>query len=159
MHYEEGKFEQALLDAQKAGDLTNQMPAYSMAIWVQGLCLEQMGRTDEAEKLYRKAIAWQPHDLWNEPALGHLLARTKRIAEAEALLSELRALIPRGRLTYAAQALIHAGLGRSEEALQALERGVAERDDAVPFILLDPRLRAIAADPRFQAIVQRHMRS
>jgi hypothetical protein len=56
-------------------------------------------------------------------------------------------------MTYAAQALVYAGLGRTEEALQILDRGRRERDDAVLFVALDPRLRPLRSHPRFQTIV------
>jgi hypothetical protein len=47
---------------------------------------------------------------------------------------------------------VFAGLGRKEEALQALERGWAQRDDAMLAIAFDPRLQALHADSRFQAM-------
>jgi TolB-like protein/tetratricopeptide (TPR) repeat protein len=154
MLYEQGEYDQALAEATAAADLTNQMPAYPMTLWIQGLCLEQKGRLAEAENIFRSALLHQPHDPRSEPALGHLLARAKRTAEAEGILSELRAQLLRGRMTHAAQALVYTGLGRTEEALAALERGYKERDDAILFIALDPRLRPLHSHPRFHKIVR-----
>ena len=155
MLYEEGRYDEALREAGAAAELTNQTPAYPMALWVQGLCLEQKGHTAEAEEIFRKALVYLPHDPRSEPALGHLLARTRRPSEAETILSELQAQRARGRMTHAAQALVYTGLGRRDEALDALERGLMEKDDAVPFAALDPRFRPLHSDPRFRAVFEK----
>ena len=154
MLYERGEYDRALQEARTAADLTNLMPAFPMALWIQGLCLEQKGRLSEAESTFRLALVHQPHAPWVEPSLGHLLARTNRTAPAEDILAELRSHLDQGRLTYAAQALVHTALGRADEALECLERGVSERDDAVLTVVQDPRLRPLRSDPRFQTIVE-----
>ena len=61
-----------------------------MALWVQGLCLEQKGRVAEAESTFGLALIHQPHAPWVEPSLGHLFARTDRTEKAEDILVELR---------------------------------------------------------------------
>jgi serine/threonine-protein kinase len=153
MLYERGALDAALAEARAASELTNLLPAYPQSLWLQGLCFEQKGDAANAEKLFRAAIAYQPHDPWSVPALGHLLARNNRVRDAEAILSELRAQLARGRMTWAAQAVVLTGLGRSEEALAALERGWLERDDAILLTASDPRLRVLHAHPRFRTMV------
>ena len=155
MLYQAGKHEEALREARTAANLTNQMPAYPMSLWVQGLSLQQKGRLKDAEKTFRTALAFQPHDPWNEPALGHLLASTGREVEAEAIVDELRSQLARGRLTHTSIAVVYTALGRHSEALSSLERGWAAREDAVLFVPLDPRLRPLQADARFQTLVGR----
>jgi hypothetical protein len=68
---------------------------------------------------------------------------------------ELEGQLSRGRITHVAQALVLTGLGRTDEALTALEQGLIRRDDAVPFIALDPRFRTLSSQPRFRALVAR----
>ncbi|HYO81820.1 MAG TPA: tetratricopeptide repeat protein [Bryobacteraceae bacterium] len=151
--YEAANYEQALIVASAAARLTNQMPFYPMALNVQGLSLEQMGRFDEAEKIFRAALAYQNHNPWAEPALGHLLAKQGRHREAEAILSELRNQGARGAMTHVTMALVYTGLGKHEDALVSLERAVAEKDDAVLFAPYDPRFRPLASSAQFQRVI------
>jgi TolB-like protein/tetratricopeptide (TPR) repeat protein len=153
MLYESGQYDQALAEARAAGDLTNQIPVYPMALWVQGLALEQLGRLGEAEQVFRSALTLQRHDPWSKPALGHLLGRSNRRTDSEAILRELQVELTRGRMGHVARALVLTGLGRADEALTALEQGLIQRDDAIPFVPLDPRFRALFAQPRFRAVV------
>lgn len=155
MLYQAGEHEAALIEARISANLTNQMPTYPMSLWVQGLSLQGQGRIDEAERIFRASLAFQPHDPWNEPALGHLLASTGREVEAERILAELRLQLDRGRLTHVAMALLHTALGERDEALSSLERGMAVREDSILFVSLDPRLRPLHSEPRFQQLVNR----
>jgi hypothetical protein len=75
------------------------------------------------------------------------------------MLAELQSHLRRGRLTHAAQAVVFAGLGRKEEALQALERGWAQRDDSMLAVAFDPRLQALHSDSRFQAMQSKWLKS
>ena len=153
MLYESGNCDEATPIAVYASDLTNRMPSYTKTLWVQGLCFEKRGQYAEAESMFRKAIAYQPHDLWSEPALGHLLAISGRHAEAEEILTELRRQSARGRTTQVAMALVYTGLGKKNDALLSLERGMAERDDAILTIATEPRFGVLQWEPRFQALV------
>jgi tetratricopeptide (TPR) repeat protein len=155
MLYQQGEYDEAFVEARRAADLTNLMPAYPMALWVQGLCLEQKGQVAEAESTFGLALTHQPHAPWVEPSLGHLFARTDRTEKAKEMLAELRSQLDRGRLTYAAQALVYTALGHMDEALQSLERGLNERDDAILSVLHDPRLRPLRFHPRFHKILER----
>jgi len=159
MLYEEGRCDQALAEARAAGKLTNTMPLHTITLWVEGLCLEQQSRFAEAERVFRLALAHQPHDLWNEPALGHLLARMKRYTEARAVLSELESQVARHRPTYVSQALIHTASGNKEQALRALQTAWENRDDAILWVASDPRLRPLRNDPRFQEIIAKLRRA
>ncbi|HYI91984.1 MAG TPA: hypothetical protein VEX68_00430 [Bryobacteraceae bacterium] len=155
MLYQSGQHEQAFTEAQAAAALTNQMPAYPMSLWVQGLSLQGRGQQAAAEKIFRSALAFQPHDPWNEPSLGHLFASTGRKAEAEAILHELRSQLGRGRLTYTSMAIIYTALGRYDEALTSLERGWQAREDSLLFAPLDPRLQPLRSEQRFRSLIQK----
>ena len=114
-----------------------------------------MGKFVEAEKALRSALAVQPHDPWSEPALAHLPARTQRRIAAEEILEELRKHRTQGRVTHVAEALVLTALGRKDEALSALEAGLRERDDSLPFVALDPRFRSLVSESRFRAVMEK----
>ena len=155
MLLEDGLAEQALAEARTAASLTNLMPVYPAALWLQGACLEQLGRHNEAEKMFRLTLQRQPHDPSAEPALAHLLARTGRSAEAEELLAHLRSHREQGRLNRVAEAVVQAGFGRREAALAALEQAMRDRDDDFIFAGLDVRLQPLRSDTRFQLLLER----
>ena len=155
MLLEDGNYEQALAESRAAASLTNVPPVYPAALRLQGLCLQQLGNATEAEKLFRLVLQLQPHDPWAEPALAHLMARTGRIAEAESMLVHLRSHRGQGRLNRVAEAVVHAGFGRPEPALIALEQAARERDDDLVLAALDPRLRWLRSEPRFQILFDR----
>jgi Tfp pilus assembly protein PilF len=150
MLFEDGHYEQALAESRAAASLTNVPPVYPAALRLQGLCLEQLGNATEAENLFRRVLQLQPHDPWAEPALAHLLARTGRTAEAESMLDHLRSHREQGRLNRVAEAVVQAGFGQPKAALTALEQAARERDDDLVLAALDPRLRLLRSEPRFQ---------
>jgi tetratricopeptide (TPR) repeat protein len=152
MLFEDAHYEQALAESRAAASLTNVPPIYPAALRLQGLCLEQLGTATEAEKLFALVLQLQPHDPWAEPALAHLMARTGRTAEAESMLAHIRSHREQGRLNRVAEAVVQAGFGQPEAALLALEQAASERDDDLVLAALDPRLRLLRSDPRFQIL-------
>jgi hypothetical protein len=50
-------------------------------------------------------------------------------------------------------ALVHAGLGRADEAFQWLGRAFDERSHWLVWLRLDPRWKSLHHDPRFPALV------
>jgi tetratricopeptide (TPR) repeat protein len=155
MLYEDGNCDEATPLAMAAADLTDQMPVYAATSWVQGLCFEQRRQYADAESIFRKALAHQPHDPWNEPALGHLLAVSGRRGEAEAILTGLRGQLARGKMTHVAMALIYTGLEKREDAMVSLERAWRDRDDMILSIGTDPRFRPLHGEPQFHRLVAR----
>ena len=150
--YEQGDYDQALAGGQDGGRSDKSHAGIPDGALDPGSLPGAEGRHSEAESTFRLALVHQPHAPWVEPSLGHLLARTNRTAQAEDLLAELRSHLDQGRMTYAAQTLIYAALGRTDEALQSLERGFSERDDEVLTVVHDPRLRQLRSIPAFKGL-------
>ena len=70
---------------------------------------------------------------------GYILARLGRTTEARDVLHTLETL---GRERYVppySMALVHAGLGERDAALQSLERGLQARDVNLVFLAVDPK--------------------
>lgn len=156
-----GNLNEAMEEASKAEALnpSKQQGAYTSSLWIQAAAHQRQGSTQKAEALYRKALQAQPHDLWSEPSLGHLLAVTGRIPEALVILDELNRQIALGRPQHKAVALVSLGLGRKEDAIGWLERGFIERDCAVLFTALDARFAPLRSEPRFQDLLARIRRT
>ena len=86
---------------------------------------------------------------------GWTLAKSGRTAEARKKLKELKALARKAYVPPVHRALIHAGCGEKEAALEALEEALEERDVRLTFLLVEPRWNRLRADGRFQAIMKR----
>jgi tetratricopeptide (TPR) repeat protein len=155
LYYDFRQYERAAEETQASLSLNTarQLPSWTLALWLQGLCHERFGDIGQAEASYRAALAHDGDDMWNESALGHLLGKSGRIAEAQILLRETERRVARGEDWNFALALIHIGLGREAPALESLERGFARRDDTMLFLGLDQRFDPIRSHPRFQALL------
>ena len=52
-------------------------------------------------------------------------------------------------------AVVHAGLGEHERALDWLERAYGSKQMHTPFMAVEPRFRRLRGAPRFDALVRR----
>jgi TolB-like protein/DNA-binding winged helix-turn-helix (wHTH) protein len=117
-----------------------------------GLVYEQQGRTEEALAEFQSAIALS-HGERGLGSLGHIYAEHGRVDDARRVL---RLLKERSRQVYISpyeSALVFAGLGRGDQALECLKAAYAERSLSAPFLRFDPRLAKVREDPRFQDFV------
>ncbi len=86
---------------------------------------------------------------------GYPYAAAGDLARAENVLRELEEIRKRRYVPSFWVAMIFAGLGRIDQALDWLEGAYRERSDWVGFACIDPRLDALRADPRFMAFKQK----
>ena|SRR5215212_4120881 len=88
-------------------------------------------------------------------ARGHVAGASGRAALAREALAQLRGFSDRTFVTSYGIALVHAGLGENDAALEALEKAFEERSNWLVWLRLDPRWNALRADMRFAALVNR----
>jgi tetratricopeptide (TPR) repeat protein len=150
--YDQSRYEEALGYADHALQLFSGK-SHPVGWWIKGLCLERLGRVAEAETQYRAGMASNTVEMWNTPSLAHLMARTGRTKEAEAILEGLVRESPKGLSTSYQIALVLTGLGRTDEAVAWLERGRASGDTSIPFIGLEKRFDRLRDNPRFQKLL------
>lgn len=124
-------------------------PDFAVAHWALGLAQERLGRLQEAESGYRRAVALSGGSSTMESNLVRCLALAGRSSEAEAGLARLAA----GGLGPYRIATVEVALGRTGRAIEALERGVAERDPWMVWIGVDPMLDPLRASSAFAALV------
>ena len=147
-----GRYDEAIQQLRKTLEME---PNFYYARWNLGQVLEMKGLMKEAEAEYEKAIA-----LDNDPVplalLGHLYARTGKKVEALNILERLRTMVKERYVSSYNLALVHLGLGQTDEALSFLEKAYEERDGYnVAFIKSDPFLDPLRGNPRFEALVQK----
>jgi tetratricopeptide (TPR) repeat protein len=88
--------------------------------------------------------------------LGHAYAVTGKHAEAQKVLSEMLALAERKHIDAFSVALVYAGLGERDHALDWLENAYDNHSGWLTQMAKnDPRLDGLRPDPRFQNILWR----
>lgn len=130
-------------------------PGFLLAQRTRGLTLLRAGRPAEALEVLRQARAASPGSAHAAADLAYALARAGGLAEARALLSELAELARRRRVSAYDFAVVHAGLGETQAALAALERGLDEKATGVRWLKVEPIFDELRAEPRFATLVRK----
>jgi TolB-like protein len=86
---------------------------------------------------------------------GYVFARMGKREEAEEVMRVLQSISKERYVPPYAMAIVQAGLGRYEQALDWLERCYEARDVHVVFLTVDPKWDPLRADARFAAFLQR----
>jgi adenylate cyclase len=120
-----------------------------------------LGQVYEANRMYPEAIAElrktvelsgsAPRDV---AALGHAYAVSGQRPEARNALQKLEQLAKRRYVSNYGRALICAGLGENDRALEFLERAFQERSSGMVKLKVDPRLDPLRGDPRFTDLMR-----
>lgn len=104
--------------------------------------LGSAARSDEADPV---ALAW----------LAHAKATTGARADAADLIARARA-VGQGRHVPAYHlAIAHAGLNSLDQAFAALDQAWLDRDPALGYANVEPRLEPLRGDPRYQELLER----
>jgi TolB-like protein len=140
---------------QTAGKVAELVPGGSIHVYFASLIHALRGRCETAlqmlSTLEHPASAPEGGTLGEEHNGGFVLGRCGRVEDATRLVRALEQ-----RPDYLAQriAVIYAGLGDSTRALQWLEESLRRQEDVVTSVPTDPRFEALAAEPRFQRVIE-----
>jgi tetratricopeptide (TPR) repeat protein len=83
--------------------------------------------------------------------LGYVYARAGRTTDARMVITELTNRSAHEYVSPHALALVHAGLGEKDRALEWLERAGEERSPRLVFLGVEPAFDVLRSDPRFAA--------
>jgi serine/threonine-protein kinase len=121
-----------------------------------GLCWAYYakGALDQAVPNCRKNRELVP-DAFNTGYLSMVLGKAGQQEEARKLLNELRNESVRRDVPSFAIAMAHIGLNEKEEALQMLEKEVAERGYWASSFAVTPEVDELRSEPRFKALIKR----
>jgi DNA-binding winged helix-turn-helix (wHTH) protein/tetratricopeptide (TPR) repeat protein len=86
---------------------------------------------------------------------GYVFARMDRSEEAQNVLHTLLAIARERYVPPYAMAIVHAGLGQFELALEWLERCYDARDVHLIFLTMDPKWDPLRSEPRFSNLLRR----
>ncbi|HWN19970.1 MAG TPA: protein kinase [Gemmatimonadales bacterium] len=121
-------------------------------LWL-GLASQETGANDEAVKAYEEGVRLSRGEPLGLSFLAHGLARAGRRDEAQRKLRELQDLSARHYVSSYDLAVICAGLGDREGALDLLEKGYQERTHWMALLQVDPRLDPLRDSPRFRRVL------
>jgi TolB-like protein/Flp pilus assembly protein TadD len=149
-----GRLEEAVAQLRKTVEMDDSFyPAHREY----GLALELQGKIPEAISQYERAVA-HTDDPIPLGALGRIYGITGRKDEAQKIFEQLRQLRARRYTAAYALALAALGAGDKGEAVHWLEQAYLDRDgDSIAAIRVDPLLKSLHGDPRFEALAEKIM--
>jgi eukaryotic-like serine/threonine-protein kinase len=116
--------------------------------------LEQTGQLEEAVAEFLKATPVQEGRPQPSTGLAILLARAGRRDEAEAMIGEILAPAPGRFVPPFGVASYFAVVGDNARSLDWLERAHSERDGALVWLKVHPRLDGLRGEPRFRELLR-----
>lgn len=133
-------------------------PNFGPAHWNLGIVRMLSGRYGEALGELSLAVEYSGRLPPTLAVLAHAYAKSGDEANALTLLAELESLRESPGRGYGSPLLIayvYEGLGKTEEALNWLERAVTERDGWLVYLNAFPRFESLRDEPRFKDILRR----
>jgi Flp pilus assembly protein TadD len=113
------------------------------------------GRTNEALQELRAAVQAAPANLSCRSGLGVACGALGRRSEALEQLQALETLPSQQRGVALSRAVIHVGLGQTNEALTFMEQALAEKDPSVLWLKVEPAYDRLRGDPRFKEMLKK----
>jgi len=146
-----GRYQEAVAQFRKAIEMD---PRSYTAHWGLGQALERVGDSAGAIAEYEKST-----QLDDDPLplglLGAAKAKAGDRAAALAILSRLEDVTKHRYVPDYSFALIHLALGQKTEAMKWLESSYAKHQPDLNWIRVDPDLRVLHGDPRFEALAEK----
>ena len=130
-------------------------PDYAVALLWRAWALQELGRTPEAVALLDRAVGLTHRSALFVASLARAQAVAGDTAAARALLRELDDRGARGYVPTYEVAKIHLALGGRDRALDLLERAYDERSHSMVFLGVDPQLRPLHGEERFETLIRR----
>lgn len=130
-------------------------PSYELPHLVLGMSYAKKGDFGLAIPELRKAVELSHGTPLMTSALANAYARSGNKAEAEKLLADL---ISESKKEYVSPyyfAIVYAGLGKPEKAIDWLEKAFADRSNGLVFLKVEPELDDLRSNPRFVALQQK----
>ena len=152
--YRARKYDQAIEQFRKLLARFHEEPIAAVPAFQLSLALVQKGRPEEAISAIQESISlWGDHP--DFPAyLGYAYAKAGRRSQALKAIADLESSSEQYVLPFNL-ALVYAGLGEKDLALEWLEKGQADRIWLMVLVNAEPAFDLLRSEPRFQALLRR----
>ena len=142
----------AISAAQSAVDLRQD---YTRAHLALATAYEMKGDYQQALSLYQHALQSNPMDRRALPAYGYLLGKTGQVTQAKLIAKQLENMNENIRNCAFQIAVVYAGLGEEETALNWLEAAWKTHQAHFPFAAVEHRFQKLHSNPRFRDLLSR----
>ena len=143
------QYDQAIQQCQRTAELDRNYPETAD---FRGLAYEQKGMYREAIAELQMAVNLSGNSPHIKAELGHAYAIAGETTPALDILDELKRGSTETHISSYDIAVIYIGLGRKDQALEALENAYQERSEWLRYVKVDPRLDSLRGDPRFEKL-------
>jgi len=143
------RFDAAIGQCRKTLELD---PAYFRARTCLALAYAQRGAHEQAVRELEGDGSGRAQPSVVLADLGYVYARAGRSHDARAVITELTNRSTREYVPPYALAVVHAGLGENDRALEWLERAGEQRSPRLVFLSVEPMFDGVRGDPRFVAL-------
>jgi tetratricopeptide (TPR) repeat protein len=147
-----GQFTQAMWHCSMALKLDTN---FYQSLRIIGWCYLATGRTNEALHAFMTNVQQVPDSQPDQAALGYAYGVTGRRPEAMQVLADLKELRQKRYVSRLRPALVHLGLGQTNEALKRLEEAYEERDGWISTMVTLPPLAPLRNERRFQELLKK----
>ena len=130
-------------------------PDFVLPHLVLGQAYEQKKMYDQAITELRRAVDISQSSAPAIAALARTYAVSGRTTEARKLLDQLMEQSKRRYVSPFYVAIVYAGLGENDQALDWIEKAYKDRSNAIVFAKVDPQLDTLRPTPRFQSLLHR----
>lgn len=116
---------------------------------------EQKGMYEQAIAILQKAVNLSEGNLLALSGLGHVYAASGNRDEARRILNDLKQLASQRYVSAYNIAVVHAGLGEKEAALDWLVKAYHHRDVWLVWLKVNPRFDSLHSEPRYTDLMRR----
>lgn len=146
------KYDEAIEQLQNTLDMD---PNFALPRMVLGQAYEQKNAYPKAVAELQQAVAISRDSPQMVSALGHTYGASGNRSEAEKVLAHLMEQTKKEYVSPFYVALVYAGMGENDKAIDWLEKAYSDRSNAIVFSKVDPQLDPLRSHPRFQSLLQR----
>ncbi|MEK7832502.1 MAG: tetratricopeptide repeat protein, partial [Acidobacteriota bacterium] len=150
--YLSGQYDQAIDQFKKTVELD---PKFSRTRVRMGIVYAQKKMYPEAKAEFRQALNLSAGNPYALSLLGYASALSADRAEAQRILTTLKAQSDQNRITTFGIGLIYTGLGEPEQALAWLEKALEQHPDSMIFLKVDPAFNSLRTHPKFLDLLRR----
>jgi serine/threonine-protein kinase len=150
--YWDRRYEESIEQLQKTLDMD---PSFYLAHLFLGFAFTGKSMWQEAVESFARASALSPGSPLTVGYIGYALGASGRGKDALEQLARLEKMSKEKFVSSFYRALIHLGLGASDQALDCLEKAFVEKESWLPTIATFPLFGDIRSDPRVVALVRK----
>jgi serine/threonine-protein kinase len=150
IHYFCRRYDEAIGHLEKTLDLD---PDYVFLYWFLGQACLQNGMLDKAIDAFRRGVDRSDRHPGMVAYLAHAYGRAGKLDEAYVIARELQERAEQSYIPADYMSVVALGIGRTDEALQWLEKACAERALHLVFLGVDPLFDCLRSEDRYKQLM------